>query len=239
MDCIYTPIDMNLPNSVKQVYPNSFWEPDLTEIRYLSSEVKKPAPEILEIIIKDFGLVKDQVIYIGDKLDKDVFMANQASIDSVHANYGHNIDSSNYDLLRDVTHWTEVEVQREKDFKAKNKSTPIAKHVLEKSFGEITNLYEFSDYSRKMNSEKAKNIINIWKKTIDVQQHFNDIELRIRNIALTTFTFIIGGIGYLEKEYKFFDTGNFDIPYSSLLAYAGIIIMSAFLYMDRAWYHNL
>ena len=28
-------------------------------------------------------------------------------------------------------------------------------------------------------------IVEIWKKVIDVQQHFNDIELRIRNMAIT------------------------------------------------------
>jgi hypothetical protein len=26
--------------------------------------------------------------------------------------------------------------------------------------------------------------VEIWKKTVDVQQHFNDLELRIRNFAL-------------------------------------------------------
>lgn len=35
-------------------------------------------------------------------------------------------------------------------------------------------------------------VIEAWKKTIDVQQHFNTIEMQIRNIAVTVLTATIG-----------------------------------------------
>ena len=55
-------------------------------------------------------------------------------------------------------------------------------------------------------TENLKDAIDVWKKIVDVQQHFNDIELRIRNYALTIFTATIAGIGFLEKskiEFRF------------------------------------
>lgn len=99
IDYIYAPIDTGVPKSVYRHYSEEFWEPEITEIRYLSKEVRKPAPEILEIILRDFKAKKENTIYIGDKLDKDVFMANEAEIDSVYAKYGHLIDTVKYPLL--------------------------------------------------------------------------------------------------------------------------------------------
>lgn len=37
--------------------------------------------------------------------------------------------------------------------------------------------------------------VDVWKKVVDVQQHFNDIELRIRNFALTLFAAVVGAGG--------------------------------------------
>lgn len=86
--------------------------------------------------------------------------------------------------------------------------------------------------------DDIKNIVEIWKKVVDVQQHFNDLALRIRNYVLTAFTFIIGGIGYLQKEHILVNIVGFKVPASSLLALIGIVIVFAFLYMDRFWYHK-
>jgi len=239
IDFIYAPIDIDVPKSVYKHYSEDYWEPQITEIRYLAKEVIKPAPAILEIILRDFKASKDNTIYIGDKLDKDIFMANEAEIDSVYAKYGHAIDTSNYQLLREVTHWTDIEVEREKLYKIQHAHNSIAKYTLENSFKELLNFFEFFEFNTKTDPKNISSIITIWEKTIDVQQHFNDIELRIRNFALTIFTFTIGGIGYLEKEKLAATFTSFNIPYSSLLSIIGVIILSAFFYMDKYWYHKL
>lgn len=239
IDYIYAPIDTGVPNSVYRHYNEDYWEPEITEIRYLSKGTIKPAPEILDIILRDFKAKKENTIYIGDKLDKDVSMANMAEIDSVYAKYGDKIDSDKYQLLRDVTHWTVEDVEREKLFKKQHNETPLAKYILEKSFDELFKLFDFFNFDSKLSTKNLSKVISIWEKTIDVQQHFNDIELRIRNIALTAFTFIIGGIGYLEKEQFSFTFNSIEIPYSTLLAIAGLIILIAFFYMDKYWYHRL
>lgn len=87
--------------------------------------------------------------------------------------------------------------------------------------------------------EKKKLVLEAWKKTVDVQQHFNDLALRIRNFALTAFTFIIGAVGYLIKQDFNVTIWNITIPAASLMCFAGILILVAFWYMDRYWYYNL
>lgn len=64
IDFIYTPIGSGIPESVEAVYPESHWEPELTQIRHLSKLDKKPDKEILEIILEDFGVAKSEAIYI-------------------------------------------------------------------------------------------------------------------------------------------------------------------------------
>lgn len=83
------------------------------------------------------------------------------------------------------------------------------------------------------------NVIEVWKKVIDVQQHFNDLALRIRNYALTLFTAIIGVIGLLEKEKIHISLFHHDLSASIILAVMGLIVLFGFFYMDRYWYHNL
>jgi hypothetical protein len=88
-------------------------------------------------------------------------------------------------------------------------------------------------------NEKLKLVVEVWKKVVDVQQHFNDLALRIRSFALTTFTFIIGASGYLLKEKISVNFGSKSAPASSLVCFTGILILAAFWFMDRYWYHNL
>jgi phosphoglycolate phosphatase len=240
IDCIYAPVDSEVPDSVKKYYPEGYWEPQKTEFRYLSREVKKPNAEILEIILKDFNAKKENTIYIGDKLARDVFMAKEAGITSVYAQYGDKTDGTEYDLLREVTHWSNDDVQREIKFKADFKGkTIIPDVILEKSLKELTDSFEFYSFDRPDKHVNINNTIEVWKKVVDVQQHFNDLELRIRNYALTLFTAIVAGIGLLEKEKIRLSLIGSDIPASTLLGFAGILTLVAFWYMDRYWYHKL
>ncbi len=81
--------------------------------------------------------------------------------------------------------------------------------------------------------------IKAWEKTIEVQQHFNNIELQIRNYALTLFTAILAGIGYLLKEGINIEIGDYTFPSSAIGSFIGIVIMCAFYFMDKYWYHKL
>jgi hypothetical protein len=88
-------------------------------------------------------------------------------------------------------------------------------------------------------SNNIDETLRIWEKTIDVQQHFNDIEITIRNYALTLFTGIAAGVGYLLKEHINIVLLHYIIPSSAIASLIGMIIMCAFYFMDKYWYHRL
>lgn len=238
IDYIYAPIDMGLPDVVTRYYPEDYWEPKITEMRYCSKSTRKPDSEILEIILQDFGVRKEDAIYIGDKLDRDILMAENAGITSVYAEYGNKIDHKSYQLLRDVTHWTDADVQREIEFKKNLNKNIIPKFTLKQSFNELLRHFEFTKYEKAPKSEDIANIIMIWEKTIDVQKHFNDLELRIRNYTLSTYTFIIAGTGFLLKEHIDIELFGRTIPSASLLPVLGLFVLFAFFFMDKYWYHR-
>lgn len=81
--------------------------------------------------------------------------------------------------------------------------------------------------------------LTAWNKAIDVQMHFNEIELQIRNYALTLFTAVIAGIGYLLKEKIDIVIRGYILPSSAAAAFIGMVIMCAFYFMDKYWYHVL
>lgn len=196
-DCIYTPLDTGAPKSVDKFYDDEHWEPIKTEIRYFSKSVKKPDSKILEIILRDFQVAKENAVYIGDKIDRDIRMAIDAGVTSIYAKYGSEISNDKYKLLKEVTHWSEEDVKREQEFHEKHKNEEIKPDViLEKSFSQLLNYISFTSYEKKINKDLIPNIISIWSDVVKVQQHFNDIALRIRNLALTAFTFIIATLGY-------------------------------------------
>ena len=73
--------------------------------------------------------------------------------------------------------------------------------------------------------------LEVWKATIEVQKHFNDIGIRIRSIAVTVLAAFLAVAGYAFKEDN--------------KALAGVILLASlacwisFYLMDRAWYHRL
>jgi len=121
IDSIYTPQSHNLPESVRRYYSKEYWELTETKVIKLKKKFKKPDPQILLTIVKENGYQIENTLYVGDKLDRDILMANQAGITSIHANYGNNIFTNEYSLLKEVTHWTTEEVIREENFKKRIK----------------------------------------------------------------------------------------------------------------------
>jgi len=87
--------------------------------------------------------------------------------------------------------------------------------------------------------EEIEHILTIWEKTIDVQMHFNDISMRIRNLFISVMLAVVGAIGWvIDKGYELNFFG-IDINFSMLLLLAGMISAYLFLLMDKYWYHQL
>lgn len=85
--------------------------------------------------------------------------------------------------------------------------------------------------------------IDAWKKVVDVQQHFNDLELRIRNLtvtllgaATTALSITSGGVGVRLFAVRIFGT---EMALQVPLLIASLVLVAAFWGMDRLWYHRL
>jgi hypothetical protein len=160
----------------------------------------KPNARILLDIIAEIGADPNEVIYIGDSKMKDIVMANRAGVTSVYAKYGYAQDRPEYNLLRRVSHWTDYQIQRE-TFDFGRSGEPRV--VLNGQFDEVLSHFEFQPFYGmflQQHNGSADHLIDIWKKTVDVQQHFNDIELRIRQYAVTILGAIVGLSAVTLKE---------------------------------------
>ncbi|MEM1398025.1 MAG: hypothetical protein AAGH38_11345, partial [Pseudomonadota bacterium] len=62
-----------------------------------------------------------------------------------------------------------------------------------------------------MTNEDKALLLSAWKQTVDVQMHFNDLELRIRN-----FAFVLTGAFLALGGYALRDGGQIAIAFLSL-----------------------
>lgn len=81
--------------------------------------------------------------------------------------------------------------------------------------------------------------VEMWKQSIDVQKHFNDIELKVRSLALTLLTFALGGATLAVKEGRVTEILGMRLQLGSIVLVAGLISWMAFYFMDQVWYHRL
>lgn len=253
LDYLYSPADHDIPKHINlekmRAYGPERYKLLHTIHRHTPKGEIKPNPELLKRIITEIGAVPEQAIYVGDSLMKDVAMAKEASVTDVWAKYGVSKNDSRYDLLRKVTHWKKADVEREKQL---TEVEVTANFVLKDSFIELLDMFNFVEYvdcfestarlweaKGYSKSELIERMVNVWGKTIDVQQHFNDLCLRIRNYAITVLTAILGMSALSLKEGYTATIGKVKIPLASVLMLLGAIAWIAFWLMDRCWYHVL
>lgn len=74
---------------------------------------KKPNPALLHDICAKEGVAIEDAVYVGDSITRDIFMANQAGVTSVWAQYGKQFETQHWDTLVGITHWSPEDVQRE------------------------------------------------------------------------------------------------------------------------------
>lgn len=157
-DILYSPKDHDYPHGL-----------DLNTVRSLEREKYvlertvhnhtppgelKPNPHILTTMIQDMGATKDDCVYVGDKLLKDITMAQDAGVLDAWARYGHTIHTVEYEFLKKVTHWTPKAVADEAKTKAVDRKAATLReddvHVtieLRTSFGELLNHVRFERFN--------------------------------------------------------------------------------------------
>jgi len=180
---------------------------------------------------------------VGDSLFKDVAMARDAGIFDVHAKFGESQRLPEYDLLRKVSHWTDQDVERERRITQKGAGfTPSA--TLNESFSEIFMYCDFttssqSDTKSPLSDHEFQQALEGWKTTVDVQKHFNDLEMTVRNFAITVTGALVASMSF---TYQFGLSSNifgYEFSAGTSLIVAAICAWGGFYFMDRFWYHVL
>lgn len=114
-------------------------EPDdnLNEITTeLPADETKPDPRVLFEIAKNENTVTSSTAYIGDSISRDVLMARKAGCFAIWAKYGVHRDKPMYDKLIRISHWTEEDIRREKNY-AVEAATIKPDFVCEQSIAEV------------------------------------------------------------------------------------------------------
>jgi hypothetical protein len=90
-----------------------------------------------------------------------------------------------------------------------------------------------------MQDERRKQVIEIWKTIVEVQQHFNDISMRIRGMFVTILLALFASIGFLLDKQLSLDFGSVHVRFATLIPLFGIVGTLLFYFIDRYWYHRL
>jgi hypothetical protein len=88
-------------------------------------------------------------------------------------------------------------------------------------------------------AEKLRTYVELWKQTIDVQKHFNDIEMRIRALALTVLTFALGAAAVAIKDGTRVTVLRGHIELAALILFLSAVLWLIFYFVDQIWYHRL
>jgi phosphoglycolate phosphatase len=100
--------------------PNRRWiDPPKGFVVVVPREERKPNPRLLMDICQREGVDLTSTYYLGDSLVRDVAMAKQAGVTAIWARYGTKYDPDCWTYLVKITHWTDEDVNREKDLKVK------------------------------------------------------------------------------------------------------------------------
>jgi hypothetical protein len=90
-----------------------------------------------------------------------------------------------------------------------------------------------------MQDEDRKHVVEVWKAVVDVQQHFNDISMRIRGMFVTILLALFASIGFLLDKKLSLGFGRLHVTFATLIPLFGIFGTWLFYFIDRFWYHRL
>lgn len=90
-----------------------------------------------------------------------------------------------------------------------------------------------------MDAEERKSVIEIWKSVVEVQKHFNDIEMRVRGLFITMILAISAAQGFLMDKGLAVTHGDVHVLYATSIPLLGVVGTLLFYFVDRYWYHRL
>ncbi len=147
IDYLYSPPDNDFPAGISPELlrsgPAESYKMQKTKHQLTPPGLFKPDPQILNQIVEEMNVTPSVTVYIGDSLMKDVAMAQKVGVIDVLAQYGEVQDQTEYELLRQVSHWTDEDVRREKEISLKPHVAPT--YTLHLEFGELLGLFRFGN----------------------------------------------------------------------------------------------
>jgi hypothetical protein len=90
-----------------------------------------------------------------------------------------------------------------------------------------------------MDDKQRDSIIAIWKTIVEVQQHFNEIEMKIRGLFITIVVAIGAAQGFLIEKRFSIPVHSVTILYATVMPLLGVLAAYLFYFVDRFWYHRL
>ena len=89
--------------------------------------------------------------------------------------------------------------------------------------------------------DKLKLALETWKKSIEVQEHFNEICMKIRNFYITITSGLLALIGVIVSRATepYFAVGLLEVHTAIPVILAIIMATVLFYFIDRHWYHRL
>ncbi|WP_250444023.1 hypothetical protein [Actinotalea sp. C106] len=99
-----------------------------------------------------------------------------------------------------------------------------------------------SDAPALTEANRLQGYLEMWKQTVTVQQHFNEICWKIRGLALTALTFTLGAASLTataKERPAALTVGDLDVDRSALTVCVGLLVWLAFFFVDASWYHRL
>lgn len=85
--------------------------------------------------------------------------------------------------------------------------------------------------------DKASLLIEYWKQSTQVQQHFNDVSMKVRNFAVVVFSAFLTGVGLSIHKSIFIDISGWHLNAAVLFSFAGLLATQLIHFMDTYWYH--
>lgn len=144
IDVLYSSVDHDLPSGITlqelRRRPQEDYGLKQTEHMHVPVGVTKPDVSVLRTILEDHKVEPFSTVYVGDSLTKDIVMAQAAGVHDVHARYGVADGRTEYDLLRRVSHWTDVVIEREREAA---RGTVVTPRYSIDTFAELRQLFDF------------------------------------------------------------------------------------------------
>lgn len=82
--------------------------------------------------------------------------------------------------------------------------------------------------------------VQVWKTSIEVQMHFNELIMRNRTIVTSFITTIFGAAAYALKDANIsLDLMKYTLPVSALIILFGVFFLIAYAVLDYCYYQHM